>query len=71
MLDPAVTANASLGQSAQRTPVVTTQAVRSRLTADERNVAARLEQLQEKRWASLPVLVDVVETVNWSGANSS
>jgi len=45
--------------------------VQPRLTADEQHVAARLEQLYRKRWASPPILVDVVETVNWSGANSS
>jgi len=29
-----------------------------------------LEQLYRKRWDGLPVPVDVVEIVNWSGANS-
>lgn len=42
-----------------------------RLTADERKVATRLEQLYKKRWATLPILVDVVETVDWAGANTS
>jgi hypothetical protein len=39
--------------------------------ADEQKVAARLEQLYKKRWAILPILVDVVETVDWAGANTS
>jgi pimeloyl-ACP methyl ester carboxylesterase len=30
-----------------------------------------VEQLYQKRWKSVPILVDVVETVNWSGANTS
>lgn len=42
-----------------------------RLITDEQKVVTRLEQLYEKRWTSLPILVDVVETVNWSGANTS
>jgi hypothetical protein len=33
--------------------------------------ASRMEQLYQKRWKSVPMLVDVVETVNWSGANTS
>jgi hypothetical protein len=43
---------------------------KSRLTADEEKVASRLEQLYRIRWDGLPIPVDVVETVNWSGANS-
>ncbi|MGB7623737.1 MAG: hypothetical protein WBN92_15435 [Terriglobia bacterium] len=42
-----------------------------RLAADEPRIAARIEQLYQKKWKSLPILVDVVETVNWSGANTS
>jgi hypothetical protein len=34
-------------------------------------VGARIEQLYQKKWPSLPILVDVVETVNWSGANTT
>ena len=41
-----------------------------KLTADEQKVAIRLEQLYRKKWGGLPIPVDVVETVNWSGANS-
>ncbi len=42
-----------------------------RLAADEERIALRLEELYQKRWKTLPVLVDVVETVDWSGANTS
>ena len=42
----------------------------SRLAADELRISPRLEQLYRKRWTGLPIPVDVVETVNWSGANS-
>lgn len=45
--------------------------IQPRLAADEQKVAIRLEQLYKKRWATLPILVDVVETVSWSGANTS
>lgn len=41
------------------------------LDAHEARLAPRIEQLYQKRWKTLPILVDVVETVNWSGANSS
>jgi hypothetical protein len=41
------------------------------LAVDEDRVASRLEQLYRKKWKSLPILVDVVETVNWSGANTA
>jgi len=41
------------------------------LGADEERLASRLEQLYQKRWNTLPILVDVVETVDWSGANTS
>ena len=41
-----------------------------RLATDEQKIASRLEQLYGKRWNGLPIPVDVVETVNWSGANS-
>jgi len=45
--------------------------LKPRLAADEQRVAARIEQLYQKKWTSLPILVDVVETVNWSGANTT
>ena len=44
--------------------------LKGRLSADEQQVALRLEQLYQKPWGGLPIPVDVVETVNWSGANS-
>jgi hypothetical protein len=44
--------------------------LKSRLAADEQRIAPRLEQLYAKRWDGLPIPVDVVETVDWSGANS-
>jgi hypothetical protein len=45
--------------------------LKPRLAADEQRTAARVEQLYQKRWERLPILVDVVETVDWSGANTS
>ena len=44
--------------------------LKPRLAADEQKIASRLEQLYRKPWNGLPIPVDVVETVNWSGANS-
>jgi len=44
--------------------------LKPRLAADEQRIAGRLEQLYQKRWNGLPIPVDIVETVNWSGANS-
>lgn len=41
-----------------------------RLAAHEEAIARRLEALYEKRWSGLPIRVDVVETVDWSGANT-
>ncbi len=41
-----------------------------RLAVQEEALAARLEALYQKRWKTLPILVDVVETVDWSGANT-
>jgi hypothetical protein len=43
----------------------------SRLAADEARTTARLEQLYRTSWKTLPILVDVVETVNWSGADTT
>jgi hypothetical protein len=45
--------------------------LKPRLAAAEQRVADRIEQLYQKKWKTLPILVDVVETVNWSGANSA
>jgi len=44
--------------------------LKPRLADDERRIALRLEELYQKAWGGLPVPVDVVQTVNWSGANS-
>jgi hypothetical protein len=46
------------------------EGLKSRLATDERRAVPRLEQLYQKRWKGLPIPVDVVETVDWSGANS-
>ena len=40
------------------------------LSAHEDRIASRLAELYEKPWAGLPIPVDVVEVVNWAGANS-
>jgi hypothetical protein len=45
--------------------------IKPRLAADEAKTAARLEQLYQTTWKTLPIIVDVVETVNWAGANTS
>jgi hypothetical protein len=42
-----------------------------RLDSDEEKITSRLVQLYQKQWKTLPMLVDVVETVDWSGANTS
>jgi hypothetical protein len=44
--------------------------LKTRLAADEKKVAPRLEELYGQRWGKLPIPVDIVETVDWSGANS-
>jgi hypothetical protein len=44
--------------------------LKPRLAADEQKIASRLEQLYQEHWSGLPIPVDVVEIVNWSGANS-
>jgi hypothetical protein len=41
------------------------------LAAHEGAIAPRLERLYATTWPRLPIPVDVVETVDWSGANSS
>ena len=45
-------------------------ALASRLATDESPIAARLTRLYGKDWAKLPIRVDVVQVVNWAGANS-
>jgi hypothetical protein len=44
--------------------------LKPRLAAHEATIARRLQELYQKRWDGLPIQVDVVETVSWSGANS-
>jgi hypothetical protein len=44
--------------------------LKPRLAVDEEKIALRLEQLYGKRWSGLPLRVDVVEIVDWSGANT-
>jgi hypothetical protein len=44
--------------------------LKPRLVANEQKIASRLEQLYQEHWSGLPIPVDVVEIVNWSGANS-
>jgi hypothetical protein len=45
--------------------------LKPRLAADEEKTATRIQELYRKRWATLPILVDIVETVDWSGANTA
>ena len=45
-------------------------AVRSQLATYEETIAPRLERLYGRAWTGLPIRVDVVETVDWSGANT-
>ncbi len=42
----------------------------SQLAVHEKRIAHRLEALYQKPWDGLPIPVDIVETVNWSGANT-
>jgi hypothetical protein len=41
-----------------------------RLAAHEPKIAPRLEELYQRPWTGLPIRFDVVETVDWSGANT-
>ena len=41
-----------------------------RLAANEQKIGPRLEELYRKKWTGLPIPVDVVQTVDWSGANT-
>ena len=45
------------------------EALKPRLLANEQAIIRRLEQLYQKTWAP-PIPVDVVATVDWSGANT-
>lgn len=44
--------------------------LKPRLAGDEEKIAPRLERLYQKRWKGVPIPVDLVETVDWSGANT-
>ncbi|MBI2213879.1 MAG: hypothetical protein HYU52_09540 [Acidobacteria bacterium] len=44
--------------------------VHAQLLLHEKVIARRLEALYQNRWGSLPIPVEVVQTVNWSGANT-
>lgn len=44
--------------------------LKRQLAADEQKLAPRLEQLYQSHWAGLPIPVDVVQTVDFSGANT-
>ena len=44
--------------------------LRERLGLHESAIAKRLARLYRKEWSGIPIRVDVVETVDWSGANS-
>lgn len=46
------------------------EALKPRLAADEQKIGPRLKELYRKKWTGLPIPVDVVETVDWSGANT-
>jgi hypothetical protein len=46
-------------------------AVGPQLAAHEAAIAPRLESVYRKRWNGRPIQVDLVETVNWAGANST
>jgi len=46
------------------------EAEKPRLAANEEALAPRLEQLYGKPWGGLPIPVDIVETVDWTGANT-
>jgi hypothetical protein len=44
--------------------------INTQLDTHGQAIARRLEALYQKPWSSLPIPVDVVETVSWSGANT-
>jgi len=46
------------------------ETLKPQLAVDEQKVASRLEQLYHKRWTGLPIPVDIVQTVDFSGANT-
>lgn len=46
------------------------EVLKLQLTAHGQKIAHRLEELYQKPWGGLPIPVDVVEIVSWSGANT-
>lgn len=44
--------------------------LKSQLATHEQGIARRLKELYQKSWGALPIPVDVVETVSWSGAST-
>lgn len=44
--------------------------LKPRLASYEQKIGPKLEELYRKKWTVLPVPVDIVETVDWSGANT-
>ena len=40
------------------------------LAADETKAVSRLESLYQQKWDGLPIRIDMVETVDWSGAST-
>jgi len=46
------------------------EAAKAQLAADEQKVGARVQALYQKKWTALPIPVDIVQTVDFSGANT-
>lgn len=46
------------------------EAVKPQLAGDEKKLATQLEQLYHTKWTSLPIPVDIVQTVDFTGANT-
>ncbi|HKV93057.1 MAG TPA: hypothetical protein VJW20_10970 [Candidatus Angelobacter sp.] len=46
------------------------EAVKPQLAADEKKLASRLEEVYHAKWTSLPIPVDIVQTVDFTGANT-
>jgi hypothetical protein len=46
------------------------EAAKVQIAADEQKAAARVQALYRKKWTALPIPVDVVQTVDFSGANT-
>ncbi len=46
------------------------EAVKPQLAADDQKAATRVQELYQTKWTSLPIPVDIVQTVDFSGANT-